>query len=161
MKLEGQNSEKNEKLTRIKEKQYIENGEEEIKWEFLNKEDLKSAYWIGLYYNLVDNLQNYYLKTRGLQKKLRALFVRMDKTKLLKIFHLCNEVMLKVQATKRLKSLPYKNIRSMIELSMKNDIWFSSSEELGIAFMYGFDASYRTYQKFKHLLVKNENNKIK
>ena len=39
---------------------------------------------------------------------------------------------------------------------MKNDNWISSTEEIGIAFMYGYDASYRTYQKYEHLLVKKE-----
>lgn len=141
-------------ITQINEDLYIKNGEEEIKWNFLNKDDLKTAYWIGLYYNLVDNLQGYYLKTRGLQKQLRGLFERMDREKILKIFHYCNDVMFKIQSAKRLKGLSFKNVRNMIELNMKNDKWSSSSEEIAIAFMYGYDSSFRTYEKNKHRLVK-------
>ncbi len=83
----------------------------------------------------------------------------MDRVKLLKIFHLCNDVLLKIQEKRKSKYLIYKEIRSRIEFSMKNDQWVNSSEILAIAFMYGYDASARTYQKYKHLIKKKENDK--
>ena len=153
--------EKEKTITKINEEHYIKNGEDEIKWNFLNTDDLKTAYWIGLYYNLVDNLQNYYLKTRGLQKQLRGLFERLDRENLLKIFHYCNDVMFKIQSARRTKGLSFKKIRNMIEINMKNDNWTRKKEEISIAFMYGYDSSFRTYEKNKHLLIKNKENNQK
>ncbi|MFQ5976963.1 MAG: hypothetical protein ACE5OZ_02380 [Candidatus Heimdallarchaeota archaeon] len=132
---------------KIKEEDYLDTMKEEFKWPFLQRDDLKAAYAVGMYFSIVEYQQKTILNTRGLQKKMRYFFANLDWEKLLKIFASCNEVMIAVQAKKRSASVPYSGIRSQAEILLGQVRDVTKGPELSLAFMFGYDGTLRTYTR--------------
>ena len=145
-----------DKKPKYTEQNFIDQLKDEIKFPLFKDDDLKAAASVGLFYRLLSYQQESKLGTRTLVKDARYLINDIDKIKLLKLFKKTCEVAFVIKDKDRRKQLNYSNIRLIAEDYLKNATWQSSSEELSLAFMIGYDSWLRTIIKLKPEELENE-----
>lgn len=107
--------------------------------------DLRAAYSVGMLLNRAMYLQRTKLKTRGLLKKTRYLLDQPDREKILKVFSEVNSVMFAVYGTDEERSVSSR-VRERAEELLAAAEWTSSSDELILAMMMGFDLFSRSWK---------------